>query len=236
MIKHCRQIICLAMGCLLFLAGCNSIDKSEEEKEAKRHAERKAQWFKDSVGVSVNGKPLPTTEVVHIENQLPDARRSPVNPYPIYTSDQKKTVDPVVAPQVKPSFDDKTKIKIDFNFNAAAIEDVIPVFADLLKINYQIDGNLKGSVTLFLSEQMTKQEIWELLKRILHNAGAYVSVENKIMTFKPLDIMAQDTSYGAVGGSMELAVFRLKNIGSKEAVAQISTFLSKGNKPLVLER
>ena len=108
MIKHCRQIICFAIGCLLLLAGCNSVDKSAEEKEAKLHAERKAQWYKDSVGVSVNGKKLATTEVVHIENQLPDARRSPVNPYPIYTSDQKKTIDPAVAPQTKPSFDDKT--------------------------------------------------------------------------------------------------------------------------------
>lgn len=234
MIRHYRIIVYFAIGCILLLAGCNSVDKREEEKGAKLHADRKAQWYKDSVGVSVNGRQLPTTEVVHIEKQFPDVRRSPVNPYPIYTPDQKKSVDPVVVPQVKPSFDNKTKIKIDLSFNAAAIEDVIPVFADLLKINYQIDGNLKGIVTLFLSEQMTKQEIWELLKRILHNVGAYVAIENQLMTFKPLDIMVQDTRYEAADGSMELAVFRLKNIGSKEAVAQITTFLSKGNKPLVL--
>ena len=101
MIKHCRQIICFAMGCLLFLAGCNSIDKSEEEKEAKRHAERKAQWFKDSIGVSVNGKPLPTTEVVHIENQLPDARRSPVNPYPIFSKSAKTGITSSMAAALK---------------------------------------------------------------------------------------------------------------------------------------
>ena len=102
MIKHCRQFICFIMGCILLLAGCNSIDRTEEEKEAKDHAERKAQWFKDSVGVSVNGKQLPTAEVVYIENQLPDARRTPVNPYPIYTSDQKNALDPKVALRVKP--------------------------------------------------------------------------------------------------------------------------------------
>ena len=224
-----------AAGGILILAGCASVDKQAEEKEAKLLAERRAKWFTDSVGVSVNGKKLPTTEVVHIEKQPHDDRRRPVNPYPIYTSDQKTVAESPVARQTKPVFDNKTKVKIDFNFNAAAIEDVIPVFADLLKINYQIDGNLKSSVTLFLSEHMTKQEIWELLKRILHNAGGYAATEDNLTVFKPLEGMVQDTRYGTPDGSLELAVFRLKSISSKEVVAQITPFLSKGNKPLVLE-
>jgi len=231
----CTRVICFMICGITFLAGCNSVDRGDQEKEAKLHAKRKEQWFKDSVGVSVNGKTLPTTEVVHIEHPLPDIRRGPLNPYPIFTSNQKKKINQKARPLIKSLFDDKMKIKIDFNFNAAAIEDVIPVFADLLKINYQIDGNLKGTVTLFLSEYMTKQQIWELLKRISHNSGAFVSVDKNLMTFKPLDTISQDVLYGNRVGSIELAVFRLKTIGAKEVVTQINAFLSKGNKPLLLE-
>ena len=78
MIRRYRIIVYFVIGCILLLAGCNSVDKSEEEKGAKLHADRKAQWYKDSVGVSVNGRQLPTTEVVHIEKQLPGVRRSPI--------------------------------------------------------------------------------------------------------------------------------------------------------------
>lgn len=235
MIRHYRHIIYFINLSLLFFTACNSIDKNKEDNEEKLHAEHKTKWFKDSVGVSINGTPLSTTDVVNVDKQFSDLRRSTINPYPIYTSDQKISKDYKPSQPEQTFFKDNTKIKVDFKFNAAAIEDVIPVFADLLKINYQLDGNLKGSITLFLSEQMTKQEIWELLQRILHNAGAYVAIEDKLITFKPLDIMSQDTRYETSGGSMELAVFHLKNIGSKDVVTQITTFLSKGNKPLMLE-
>lgn len=233
MIKPYKQFIYSTL-CGFFLTGCGTVDNPSEAKDDKLHTERKAKWFQSSTGISLNGKQLPAAETVHVENPLPDTRKKAVNPYPIYTADSVKS-SPKNITHIPHVFDDKAKLKIDLNFNAAAIEDVLPVFADLLKINYQIDGNLKGSVTLFLSEQMTRQEIWELLKRILHNIGAYVTVENKFMTFKPQDAVSQEFHYKDNRGSMELAVFRLKNIGTKEAVAQISLFLSKGNKPLVLD-
>lgn len=229
-IKRC---CCYTASLLLFFTGCqSSVDKNEEDK---LRAERKAQWFKDSVGISIDGKNIPVTEIIHAENKLPEVRKTPANPYPIYTSDHNNPAAEIVDSSQKVFFDNKVREQIDFNFNAAAIEDVIPIFADLLKFNYQIDGSIKGTVTLFISEQMTKHEIWELLKMILHNTGSYVTAVDKVMTFKPIDGIAFDTGYGTSLGSIEFEIFKLKNIRSKEFIAQITPLLSKGNKPLVLD-
>ena len=223
--------------CLLIVlsSGCSVVD-NENEKEGKLHAERKSQWYKNSAGITVDGKTVQPTEVIHASSNANQERRLPVNPYPIYTprNQQDKSFSEGEA-ATTPAFDHQERLKIDFNFNAASLTDVIPVFADLLKFNYQIDSNLKGSVTLFLADQMTRQEIWELLKYVLHGSGGYVSSEKKLMIFKPLEALPLDTAILANAGSVELAVFHLKNIGTKETIAQIGTFLSKGNKPLELE-
>ncbi len=225
----------MAIALLLF-AGCGTAQQEELQKteDEQKHAQHKEQWFKDARGIASEEGFLLLDESVELPPPIDEGKRLPVNPYPVYTASQEAEPEPASeVPRL--FFDDTVKYRVAFNFNKAEIADVVPVFAEALGVNYQLAPNLTGSVTLTLSEGMTRREIWELFKYVLHTAGIYVTTEHNLITLRNLDAASGESEFGDHPGSLELAVFRLKHIGTKEASAQLGQFFTKGAKALELE-
>ena len=63
--------------------------------------------------------------------------------------------------------DPDAKRKVTFNFDAAPLTDVVPVFADLLGFNYYIDPAIKGGISLKMDAELSGREVWDLFEHIL---------------------------------------------------------------------
>ena len=224
-----------AVFLLLSVGACTLLEEEEHnEEDAKKHAAERKQWFADTAGKALPS-PSDTSEMIKeppAESKLEERG----NPYPIYRAVPMQGDRQVGQSDAKPLFDSRERLKVELDFNAAEIGEVVPVFADLLNFDYQLDAAWKNTVTLHLSEQLTKQEIWELFKKVLHHVGGYVSIDRKLMVVKPLENLPLDTGIASADAHAEFAVFRFQNISAKDAAAQIGVFLSRGNKPLLLEK
>lgn len=225
------------LAAVFFFWGCASSDDAAEAKEReKEKAEartRREQWFQDA-----RGNPIPDQRPISnewlAEPETPRELRTPEsNPYPIYSADREFSSGGEALPAER--FDSKEKLKADFDFNATAFTDVVPVFAALLKFNYRLDGKLNGTVTLSLHDTLSRQELWELLRQLAHASGAYLTVREKLVEFRPAETILQASGGDPAQSDARLELFQLKNIGAKETAAQLAQFLSPGLKPLVQE-
>ena len=233
-----RNAVCLLLcsaliGPLFWGCATSKKDPSKQEQEKREAEKRRKEWFKNA-----DGKPI--SEQRSIEHELltedPSAlsdRKKPENPYPIYT-EREKTEEPPVTPPEE-CFDGREKIKAEFDFNGAAVMDVIPVFAELLRFNYLLDGKLNGTVTLSLKDELTRRQLWELLRQVMQTSNIYLTKQDNMIHFRPVEAIAQAAAGDGVSSDAEVALFRLKNIGAKETASQIGQFLSPGLKPVELE-
>lgn len=229
--KHVLPCLCAAV---LFW-GCASSDEEKKEAEkAKQEAKvRREEWFRNAPG-----KPAPeqrpiTSEWLAEPETPPELRNADANPYPIYSADGKSPENPEPLPP-GPS-DTEAKLKADFDFIGTPFADVVPVFAELLKFNYHLDGKINGTVTLSLHDELTRSELRQLLRQLAHASGVYLNTRDKLVHFRPVETMPQSSGGDPAQSDAETALFQLKNIGAKETAAQLAQFLSPGLKPLVLE-
>ena len=105
------------------------------------------------------------------------------------------------------------------------------VFSGMLRINYVLETNLSGTVTMSLNEHLTKDELWTVFTQVLSLSNAYADRGGKLVRIRPLDSM-KNADFTVNGAETELGVFPLKNILSADAVPLVLPFLSKGTVPL----
>ena len=234
-----RNAVCLLLCSALIgplFWGCATSKKAlpKQEQEKREAEKRRKEWFKNA-----DGKPI--SEQRSIEHELltedPSAlpqREKPENPYPIYREFAEVKPEENTA-ESSPTFDGKEKIKAEFDFNGAAVADVIPVFAELLRFNYLLDGKLNGTVTLSLKDELTRRQLWELFRQVMQTSNIYLTRQDNMIHFRPVEAIAQAAAGDGVSSDAEVALFRLKNIGAKETASQIGQFLSPGLKPVELE-
>ncbi|WP_176014482.1 secretin N-terminal domain-containing protein [Victivallis sp. Marseille-Q1083] len=234
-LKYCRMA-----ACCLILAGCVSseTEPASEEASAQTSEEQRNQWFE-----TMKGKPdeprenlvqemLPMPEMVTRDNPhivAGDPIYPPVLRLPPEL--ENKTLPPV--PQLE--FDDPTPVEAEFNFNAAALADVVPVFAELLELNYLLDPAVTGTVTINLNQPLSRKELWQIFNQILNLSGAFAEYDGQLVKIRPAAALGQ-VATTASGAPVELGIFRLKNIPVKDLAAQIKPFLSKEVTPLELEK
>ncbi|WP_302453486.1 secretin N-terminal domain-containing protein [Victivallis vadensis] len=236
--SRCRNavwlLLCYALiGPLFWGCATSKKDPSKQEQEKREAEKRRKEWFKNADGKPVSEQRSIEHELLTEEPSALSDRKKPENPYPIYT-DREKTEEPPVAPPEE-RFDGREKIKAEFDFNGAAVTDVIPVFAELLKFNYLLDGKLNGTVTLSLKDELTRRQLWELLRQVMQTSNIYLTKQDNMIHFRPVEAIAQAAAGDGVSSDAEVALFRLKNIGAKETASQIGQFLSPGLKPVELE-
>ena len=233
-----RNAVCLLLcyaliGPLFWGCATSPKDSSEQEREKREAEKRRKEWFKNADGKPISEQRSIEHELLTEDSSALSDRKKPENPYPIYT-DREKTEEPPVTPPEE-RFDGREKIKAEFDFNGAAVADVIPVFAELLKFNYLLDGKLNGTVTLSLKDELTRRQLWELFRQVMQTSNIYLTRQDNMIHFRPVEAIAQAAAGDGVSSDAEVALFRLKNIGAKETASQIGQFLSPGLKPVELE-
>ena len=233
-----RNAVCLLLcyaliGPLFWGCATSPKDPSRQEREKREAEKRRKEWFRNADGKPISEQRSIEHELLTEEPSALSDRKKPENPYPIYT-DREKTEEPPVTPPEE-RFDGREKIKAEFDFNGAAVADVIPVFAELLKFNYLLDGKLNGTVTLSLKDELTRRQLWELFRQVMQTSNIYLTRQDNMIHFRPVEAIAQAAAGDGVSSDAEVALFRLKNIGAKETASQIGQFLSPGLKPVELE-
>ena len=233
-----RNAVCLLLcyaliGPLFWGCATSPKDPSRQEREKREAEKRRKEWFKNADGKPISEQRSIEHELLTEEPSALSDRKKPENPYPIYT-DREKTEEPPVTPPEE-RFDGREKIKAEFDFNGAAVADVIPVFAELLRFNYLLDGKLNGTVTLSLKDELTRRQLWELFRQVMQTSNIYLTRQDNMIHFRPVEAIAQAAAGDGVSSDAEVALFRLKNIGAKETASQIGQFLSPGLKPVELE-
>ena len=233
-----RNAVCLLLCSALIgplFWGCATSKKAlpKQEQEKREAEKRRKEWFKNADGKPISEQRSIEHELLTEEPSTLSDRKKPENPYPIYT-DREKTEEPPVTPPEE-RFDGREKIKAEFDFNGAAVADVIPVFAELLRFNYLLDGKLNGTVTLSLKDELTRRQLWELFRQVMQTSNIYLTRQDNMIHFRPVEAIAQAAAGDGVSSDAEVALFRLKNIGAKETASQIGQFLSPGLKPVELE-
>ena len=233
-----RNAVCLLLCSALIgplFWGCATSKKAlpKQEQEKREAEKRRKEWFRNADGKPISEQRSIEHELLTEEPSTLSDRKKPENPYPIYT-DREKTEEPPVTPPEE-RFDGREKIKAEFDFNGATVTDVIPVFAELLKFNYLLDGKLNGTVTLSLKDELTRRQLWELFRQVMQTSNIYLTRQGNMIHFRPVEAIAQAAAGDGVNSDAEVALFRLKNIGAKETASQIGQFLSPGLKPVELE-
>ena len=233
-----RNAVCLLLCSALIgplFWGCATSKKAlpKQEQEKREAEKRRKEWFKNADGKPISEQRSIEHELLTEEPSALSDRKKPENPYPIYTDREKTEEPPVTLPEER--FDGREKIKAEFDFNGAAVADVIPVFAELLRFNYLLDGKLNGTVTLSLKDELTRRQLWELFRQVMQTSNIYLTRQDNMIHFRPVEAIAQAAAGDGVSSDAEVALFRLKNIGAKETASQIGQFLSPGLKPVELE-
>ena len=233
-----RNAVCLLLcsaliGPLFWGCATSKKDPSRQEQEKREAEKRRKEWFKNADGKPISEQRSIEHELLTEEPSALSDRKKPENPYPIYTEREKTEEPPVTPPEER--FDGREKIKAEFDFNGAAVADVIPVFAELLRFNYLLDGKLNGTVTLSLKDELTRRQLWELFRQVMQTSNIYLTRQDNMIHFRPVEAIAQAAAGDGVSSDAEVALFRLKNIGAKDTASQIGQFLSPGLKPVELE-
>lgn len=117
-------------------------------------------------------------------------------------------------------------IKVAINFDAATLGDVIPAFATPLKLNYILDPEVTGTITMSLKANMRPREVWTLFEQILQMAGAYCEMENQVVHIRPIAKIPQEKKMFQPDSNIEARLVPLRYVSAKELVTQLKPFLS----------
>ena len=124
------------------------------------------------------------------------------------------------------------KVKVSFNFDAAPLTEVVPLFASLLNFNYYIDPAVKGGVTLTMDTELTGREVWELFEHILWLSGTYASPTPGLINVLPFNKMGADRRIFASHdpkANVEVSIIPIRHGKSAEMINNIKPFMTEGS-------
>ncbi len=83
-------------------------------------------------------------------------------------------------------------VQVKFNFDAAPLTEIVPLFATLLSFSYLVDPSVKGAVTMTIDSEMKAREVWDMFEHVLWLAGAYASRNAGFIHILPFNKMPQE--------------------------------------------
>ena len=132
-------------------------------------------------------------------------------------------------PATKPSQPQKASPTVSFFFDDADIFEVVQtIFADVLKVNYIIDPQVKGRVNFRTVTPIPKDEVLSVMDIIFRLNGIGFVEENGIYRILPLKDLPKELVYAQVGKTPEkvaIEMFTFKNMDLKEAMPDIENAL-----------
>jgi type II secretion system protein D len=137
---------------------------------------------------------------------------------------------PPVAPQPPPvPQQPKASPTVSFFFDDADIYEVIQtIFADVLKVNYIVDPQVKGRVNFRTITPIPKDEVLSIMEIVMRMNGIGFVEEQGLYRIVPLKDVPQELVYSQIGKSPEkvaIDMFNFKNLDLKEAMPDIENAL-----------
>ena len=133
------------------------------------------------------------------------------------------------VPAAKPSQPQKASPTVSFFFDDADIFEVVQtIFADVLKVNYIIDPQVKGRVNFRTVTPIPKDEVLSVMDIIFRLNGIGFVEEAGIYRIVPLKDLPKELVYAQVGKTPEnvaIEMFTFKNMDLKEAMPDIENAL-----------
>jgi len=127
--------------------------------------------------------------------------------------------------------------QIEFNFDDADIYEVIRTLSELLNINYIVDSNVKGKVTIHTAGGLRKEDLMPVFFQILEVNGLTAIKEgslHKIIQIKDAPRMPITSTFGRKGEDLPpgeriiIQIIPLKFISAQEMTKLLTPFISAG--------
>jgi len=128
------------------------------------------------------------------------------------------------------------KGKITFNFDDADIYEVIRTMSELLRINYIVDPNVRGKVSIHMVRGIPQAEVFPIFRQILEANGLAIVKEgavHKIVSMKDISRMPialrpeLDINDISPGEKVIIQVIPLKFVTVQEMTKLLTPFVSK---------
>ncbi|HJO91988.1 MAG TPA: hypothetical protein QF753_01200 [Victivallales bacterium] len=119
--------------------------------------------------------------------------------------------------------------KVTITFNAAPIEEVVPVFSKLLNFNFYLDHKVTGVVTMSINSKLSQKDLWGIFEQILWLTGSYCSLDNDMLHILPFDEMAKERGiFTTPKTNVSVVMFKLKNAKAKGFIEHLKPFVTDG--------
>lgn len=144
---------------------------------------------------------------------------------------------PVIAEKPKEKKALEKAGQIVFNFDDADLSEVIRTIAELLNINYIIDSNVRGKVTIHTAGGLRKEDLFPVFFQILEVNGLTAIKDgslHKIVKLKDAPRMLITSRFGykeeglPPGERIIIQIIPLKFISAKEMTKLLTPFISAG--------
>ena len=215
---------------VILISSCQSNPKVE--KKTTIIPDREVGSFFDTTGGKLFSAETSVEEIVQAANDSSYIRTQKVE-VPIYS---RKVPNKSNISIEKLPFDltQKARKKCEFNFSDASFYDIVALFAKELGFKYILSEEIKTKTTLSCQGNFTAKEIWDIFNVILQKNGLYFTIEKGIFNFSPMANAGQSNTIDSSETNLDIHVFELKHINSKNVAAQLAPFVSKGVKILEL--
>ncbi|MFA4919548.1 MAG: secretin N-terminal domain-containing protein [Thermodesulfovibrionales bacterium] len=150
---------------------------------------------------------------------------------PIPKEGQQAPVEPQQQPAMpeKPAQPQKASPTVSFFFDDADIFEVVQtIFADVLKVNYIIDPQVKGRVNFRTVTPIPKNEVLTVMEIIFRLNGIGFVEEGGLYRIIPLTDVPKELVYSQIGKSPDkvaIEMFTFKNLNIKESMPDIENAL-----------
>ncbi|MCP4179337.1 MAG: hypothetical protein GY756_16385 [bacterium] len=119
---------------------------------------------------------------------------------------------------------------VTISLNAAPIEEVVPIFSQLLDFNFYIDPKIKGIVSMSIDSDIKQKNLWKIFQQILWLTGSYASLDNEVVHILPFDKMAKERNiFFNPKSNVSVVLFNIKNAKSKSIAEQLKPFMTDGS-------
>ncbi len=144
---------------------------------------------------------------------------------------------PPQAPSPRPSSDMPKAGELAFNFDDADIYEVIRAFTDVLNINYVVDPNVRGKVTVHTTGSLKKEDLFSIFFQILEANGLTAVKDGNIyniVSIKDASRLPASPHIGSTsdrsssGERMVIQIIPLNYISSEEMAKLLAPFVSGG--------
>jgi general secretion pathway protein D len=123
------------------------------------------------------------------------------------------------------------EVEVKLNLDEASLQEIVPMFAELLNFSYQLDPSLKGSVTMHVESKMTAREAWEMFEHILWLGGAYASKNPGFIHVVPFAKMPKERRLLVRHeplANVEVAFIPIYYVKSADIIKNIQPFMTDG--------